>query len=567
MLSPQFCSINDALQQRSSSPRGITFVDFDGDRETWTWGKLAEIARSCAGAWLDLGVRPGDRVGLLGSTTPDFVACVFGAWAAGAVAVPLAVPMRLSDPGALVDEVRSRADKARLSALALDPRFAAFPDLLTLGPPTATFEDVRAAGRDVDFAQQQTDDPALIQFTSGSTARPKGVVLSQGCLMRNAESGGRQVDFGPEDVAVSWLPLFHDFGLIGLTLWPLYWDMSAYLIAPEVFISSPKIWIETLSRAGGTITAAPNFAYGLATRVLRNAETTYDLSRLRVAANGAEPVDAKTMEELAAVGARHGLRPEALLPVYGLAEATLGVAAPRPGAARAARWADAEALAEKSVAVEVPAGTPGARPLVSVGYPVLGCEIEIRSETGEKVPDGHVGEVCVRSESAMVGYFEDPEETDKVLQDGWIKTGDLGLWGPDGLVITGRLKDMIIVGGRNLYPEDAERAANNVPGVRRGNAVAFGILERAREGLVVIAETRLHGEEAARLARQVATEVRHAMRVAADQVVLLAPGSLPKTPSGKLQRRLTRRLHETGELLHNAVATAGRALGKTEAAR
>jgi fatty-acyl-CoA synthase len=197
---------------------------------------------------------------------------------------------------------------------------------------------------------------------------------------------------------------------------------------------------------------------------------------------------------------------------------------------------------------------------VSLGFPVPGVEIEVRGPAGDRLPDGHVGEVALRSEWAMLGYWRDPEETERVVRDGWILTGDLGVWTPDGLTLTGRLKDMIIVGGRNLYPEDAERAAEKVPGVRRGNAVAFGILDKAREGLVVIAETRLIGEEAARLAKQVASEVRKVMRIAADHVVLLTPGSLPKTPSGKLQRRLTRMRYEAGQLVSQAVATAGRAL-------
>jgi fatty-acyl-CoA synthase len=224
------------------------------------------------------------------------------------------------------------------------------------------------------------------------------------------------------------------------------------------------------------------------------------------------------------------------------------------------RWVDAVALSERGVAEDVAPGSPGARELVSVGKPLPGVEIEIRDFDGARLPDGHVGEVCLRTEWCMSGYYDDPEETALVMSDDWLRTGDLGLLGPDGLVITGRLKDMIIVAGRNLYPEDAERVAQQVPGVRRGNAVAFGILGKAREGLVVIAETRLVGEEATRLAKQVAAEVRKALRVAADQVVLLQPGTLPKTPSGKLQRRLTQKLYEAGQLLQEAVATAGRAL-------
>lgn len=554
-------TIPQALIRAADAPHGMTFLDASGETESWTYPELSSIARSVAGAWTDLGVRPGDRVAVLGSTTPDLVATLLGCWAAGAVAVPLAVPLRLSDPAALVEEVRSRLARSGARLLAIDPRFTLIPELLQVAERTVTLDELRAAGREIDVAQVQPDDVALIQYTSGSTARPKGVMLSHRGLIDNGTAAQQHVDISSDDITVSWLPLYHDFGLIGLTLWPIIMQIPAYLMGPETFLASPKRWMEAISRYRGTITAAPNFAYGLAARALRNAEETLDLSCLRVAANGAEPVDPETVREFAEAGRRHGARPGVVLPVYGLAEATLGVAAPEPLRPLEPQWVDGDALAGRGVAIDADASAPGARPLVSVGHPIPGVEIEIRGPGGDRLPDGHVGEVVLRSEHAMLGYWEDPEETARAVVDGWIHTGDLGLWGPDGLVITGRLKDMIIVGGRNLYPEDAERAAQRVPGVRRGNAVAFGILDRAREGLVLIAETRLSGEEAVRLAKQVASEVRKAMGVAMEHVVLLAPGSLPKTPSGKLQRSLTRVRYEAGHLVTQAVATAGRAFG------
>lgn len=554
-------TIPEVLSVRSSSDRGMTFLDSEGEVERWTYGELAATARRTAGALQRLGVAPGDRVGLLGSTTPDLVAAVFGCWALGAVAVPLAVPLRLSSIDNLVEEIRARATKARVSVLAVDPRFEAFPEIFEIVSPTVTLPELRAEEDEAPFAELDPDAPALIQFTSGSTAKPKGVVLSHRCLIGNGLAAQEHVRFASDDVTVSWLPLYHDFGLIGLTLWPVVCDMTSVLMAPETFIGRPRRWVEAMARYGGTITAAPNFAYGLAARALRSMDEKLDLSTMRIAANGAEPVDPDTMQDFIEAAEPHGFRADALIPVYGLAEATLGVAAPGPGGATAPRWVDAEALSERSVAVDVEPGSPGGRPLVSVGYPIPRVEIEIRSPEGDALPPDHVGEVCVRSDFAMTGYWDDPEETSRTLEDGWIHTGDLGLWGPDGLVITGRIKDMIIVAGRNLYPEDAERVTSRIPGIRRGNAVAFGILGKAREGLVVIAETKLSGEEAATLAKQVASEVRKALQIAIDQVVLLAPGTLPKTPSGKLQRRLTAKLYEAGQLLGGAVATAGRALG------
>ena len=553
-------TIGEALELRRSSPRGITFLGDEGEIQRWTWGEVAEVAQRAAGALSNLGLYPGDRVGILGSTSPDLVATIFGCWASGLIAVPLAVPLRITSIESLVEEISSRSKKAGISLLAADPDVRSLIPLEEIAPQLASFDELVANGHEVPIADCDPHSPALIQFTSGSTASPKGVALSHRTLISNGHAAAEHVLLGPEDVAVSWLPLYHDFGLIGLTLWPLVLDMATNLMRPETFIASPKRWVQALSDYKATITAAPNFAFGLAARALERMDSV-DLSSLRFVGNGAEPVDNETMRKFVEAAGPSGFRVEALCGVYGLAEATLGVSSPPPLAPPPPWWVDVHKLASEGIAEAVEPESNGSRPLVSVGRPIPGVEVQIRTEAGDRIPDGLVGEICVRTEHAMLGYWDDPAATADTVIDGWIRTGDLGVVGPDGLYITGRIKDMIIVGGRNLYPEDAERAALSVPGVRLGNAVAFGIARKAREGLVVIAETRLHGEDAARLAKQIATEVRKAMRVAADQVVLLVPGSLPKTPSGKLQRRLTRTLYEAGQFVSNAVATAGRALG------
>ena len=554
-------TIPDALSLRRGSPRGIAFLGEEGETERWDYARLAEVSQRAAGAWRNLGVAPGDRVGLLGSTTPDLVAAIFGCWALGAIAVPLAVPLRLTSAESLLDEIRSRAAKASIAVLGVDDAVGSLINVTGIAPRTVPLSMLRDGGHDAPLADVDPDSPALIQFTSGSTASPKGVALSHRTLITNGIAVRDHIQLTSDDTAVSWLPLYHDFGLIGLTLWPLVLDFATHLMAPETFIASPKRWVQAMSRYKATITAAPNFAFGLAARALRNIDGPIDLSALRIAANGAEPVDNETMDQFVTAADASGFRPQALLGVYGLAEATLGVSSPPPLRSPEPWWVDASRLAIDGAAVDVEPGSDGARPLVSVGYTIPGVTAHICSPSGDRLPDGLVGEIWIKTEHAMLGYWEDPDATAQTIVDGWIRTGDLGVIGPDGLYITGRLKDMIIVGGRNLYPEDAERATSRLPGVRKGNAVAFGIVRKAREGLVVIAETRLAGEEATRLAKQIATEVRKVMRVAADQVVLLVPGSLPKTPSGKLQRRLTRKLFEANQFLNQVVATAGRALG------
>ncbi|MEX2394753.1 MAG: AMP-binding protein, partial [Actinomycetota bacterium] len=567
-------TIAEALAERASSPRGIVFLGEDNEIARWTFGDLKELAARAAGAWHDLGVRPGDRVGLLGSTTPDLVAAIFGCWASGVVAVPLAVPLRVTSVEALVEEVRSRAHKAQISVLAVDDGIVPLVPDGAIDVPIVEMSILRTKGREVALAEFDPDTPALIQFTSGSTASPKGVALSHRTLMSNAYAAAEHERMTPDDVCVSWLPLYHDFGLIGLTLWPLIIDMQTHLMAPETFIGSPKRWVHAMSKYRATITAAPNFAYGLAARALRQSGDGIDLSSLRLAANGAEPLDIETMDEFVAAATPRGLPDGACIGVYGLAEATLGVSAPAPGEPPPPWLVDGARLAAEGLVTEVGADHPHARALVSVGRAIPGVEAAIKTPAGDTLADGTVGEVWLKTEHAMLGYWDDPEATAQTMVDGWIRTGDLGVFGPDGLYITGRLKDMIIVGGRNLYPEDAERAANRIPGVRKGNAVAFGIVagqwsatkpggsggpppgwKKAKEGVVVIAETRLVGEEAATLAKQIASEVRKVLRVAADQVVLLVPGSLPKTPSGKLQRALTRKLYEAEQLMSSVVAS------------
>jgi fatty-acyl-CoA synthase len=559
MTSREPQTIAEALELRTTSPRGIAFLGEEGETARWTYGELAEVTRRACGALRALGVSPGDRVGLLGSTSPDLVAAIFGCWASGAIAVPLAVPLRLTSADALAEEIRSRASKARISVLLVDDRIRPLVPLEGIDADIVDLSRIHE-GPEEPFGSPAPDDAALIQFTSGSTALPKGVALSHRTLITNGIAARDHVGMTSEDICVSWLPLYHDFGLIGLTLWPLIVDMATHLLPPETFIASPKRWVQALSRYRATITAAPNFAFGLAARALRSTDEPIDLSHLRVAANGAEPVDSETMDQFVASAAPFGFRAEALLGVYGLAEATLGVSSPPTLNPPPPWWVNGVRLAEDGVVEEIDPSASGARALISVGSAIPGVEISIRTPAGDVLPDGLVGEICLRTEHAMLGYWDDPEATAEVFVDGWLRTGDLGVSGPDGLYITGRIKDMIIVGGRNLYPEDAERATTRLPGVRKGNAVAFGIVRKAREGLVVIAETRLDGEEAARLAKQIATEVRKVLRVATDHVVLLVPGSLPKTPSGKLQRAMTRKLYEAGQLVSGAVATAGRAL-------
>lgn len=491
-------------------------------------------------------------MGLLATTTPTFVAGLFGCWILGAVPVPLAIPMRFS-PEALVQGIRSRLRRAGAELVGMDEPFASLPGLESVGARISTLDLAKETQREIQPREVDAQSPALIQFTSGSTSQPKGVTLSHDALFGNERALRERCRFGAGDICVGWMPLYHDAGLMGQLLWPtLLEHLDVYLISPEVFAQYPRRWLEAASRYRGSITIGPNFSYYLAARLLRSSQSPFDLAPLRLAFNGGEPVDQAAVGFVEAASESCNFSKQAMLPVYGLAEATLIVSAPQPPEPLGIWWVDRDRLAIDGIGEETNPG-PHARSLVSVGYPLDQVHVEIRDPSGKPMPAGHVGEIAVRTAYGMSGYWNDPATTADVMQDGWILTGDLGAFGEKGLVITGRIKDMIIAMGRNIYPEDAETVAENIPGVRRGNAIAFGVVRGGRESLVLIGETYLDGTDAQSLARRIAREVSSALSVGVDNVLLVKPRTLPKTSSGKKQRSLCKSRYELGTYASSVV--------------
>jgi fatty-acyl-CoA synthase len=400
---------------------------------------------------------------------------------------------------------------------------------------------------------RDADDLAFLQFTSGTTARSRAVPLTHAHLVSNLESAGDMLSVDPtRDVIVSWLPLFHDMGLIGLLLGSTVFTTELVLEPTEEFLGRPGSWVDAISRYHGTITASPNFGYGLAARDLAAKPRTLDLSGWRVAGNGAEAIDIKTVERFSETAAAYGFAPEAMCPMFGLAEATLAVTTSRPDESVLVEWVERSSLEGDGAVRAAPPGAGAARALVSCGHPIPRHEVEIRDADGETLPAGRVGEICVRGPSVMAGYWRDPEATREVLRGGWLHTGDLGFWGRDGLVVCGRVKDMIILGGRNLYPEDYEFHTENVPGVRKGNVIAFALPERER--MVVVAETTAAPEDVVSVARHALETLRARLPRGPEEVVLVAPGTLPKTSSGKRQRGACRERYATGQLEPLAIA-------------
>jgi fatty-acyl-CoA synthase len=546
-------SIPEALERSAASGRGITLVDRQLTEQRLSYEEVLASARRFASGLGRHGVAQGDRVCLLGTTTIDLVASLYGAWIAGAVPVVLPLPRRQSELPAFVQDVADRVGKAHASVLAVSELLLEQAPAIDVPAPIVSIEDLARNGGPAMPAAVGPDDLAYLQFTSGTTARSRAVVLTHRHLIANLVAAGEMADIDPDrDVFVSWLPLFHDMGLIGMLLGSVVFAADLVLIPTEEFLGRPGCWVDAMSRYRGTITASPNFGYGLAARDIASKPRALDLGSWRIAANGAEPIDLETVQRFTDAAVPYGFDRNAMCPMYGLAEATLAVSLSRTDEPVAVEWVDRETLEASARVEHVDPHTPGSRALVSCGYPIPGHEIAIKDPAGNDVGDGAVGEICVRGPSVMPGYWRDPEATAEALRDGWLHTGDLGFEGRHGLVVCGRKKDMIILGGRNLYPEDYEFHAERVPGVRKGNVIAFAIPERER--MVVVCETTAGPDEVDDVARSTLEELRRQLPRGPEEVVLVSPGTLPKTSSGKRQRGECREQYTAGDLAPLAVA-------------
>jgi fatty-acyl-CoA synthase len=507
------------------------------------------------------GVMPGDHVALLGTTSRLLVTAIQATWLAGAATVVLPLPMRLGSVEEFVGQTRARLRSADAVALLVDRDLAAFVEPVPGEPPMVLLDELDRAARMTtpgayDPPAADLDRLAILQFTSGSTADPKGVMLPHRQLAANLDAIVTGVALAPgEDVFVSWLPLYHDMGLIGLLTVPMSTGTDLVLGAPQDFLAAPARWLEWMNRFGGTGTAGPNFAYALAARALGRMSDV-DLSRWRLGLNGAEPIDPDAVEAFVAAGRPHGLDARSVFCAFGMAEATLAVTFPQPFSGMAVDTIDGRILEQDRYAVPIDPMRACSRRLARLGRPIGDLEVRIVDPgTKRTLTDRLVGELEIRGSSVTTGYYRRPEVTDATFHDGWLRTGDLAYLTDGELVVCGRIKDVIIVGGRNVFPEDIERAAAEVEGVRAGNVIAFGVEGRkGREALVVVAEARLRGVgvdgpgQAGPVRSAVAQRVRDAVGLPPEEVVLVAPGTLPKTSSGKLQRSLCRSRYLESEL-------------------
>lgn len=529
----------------------ITFVNGD-DYDTIGWDVLHRDARAMAAALQSRGIRPGDHVAILGATTRSLVTAIQATWLSGACVVMLPLPMRMGSLEGFIAQTRDRIAAADAVTVLMDPQFAEF---VTPGPDDVPFVLLDELVGDPDAYERPADDPdayAVLQFTSGSTSDPKGVLLTHAAICHNLDGAVVAADLRPDDTLVSWLPLYHDMGLIGLLTIPMTTGLRLVLGAPQDFLAKPLRWMQWISDFGGTCTCGPNFSYVLATRALRRAEGL-DLSSLRTALNGAEPVDPDSFRAFAEAGARFGLDPSALFPAFGMAEVCIAGVFPRPGAGLETDVVDGRVLEHERYAAPVEPGAPNARELAILGTAIPGLQIRIVDpQTGRECRDREVGELQIRGNSVTSGYYRRPDATAELFVDGWLRTGDLAYLTDGRMVMCGRIKDVIIIGGRNIYPQDIEKVVGSIEGVRTGNVIAFGQEGRnQKQHVVVVAEVRPDGpagSDPAGLRRTISQRVTEEIGVPPRDVVLVPPGTVPKTSSGKLQRSACRKMYQAGEL-------------------
>jgi acyl-CoA synthetase (AMP-forming)/AMP-acid ligase II len=540
-----------AFVEAGRDPGGVTFVGLDEREAFLPWGAVVERARRAAGALADLGIEPGDRVAIVLRTEPAFLDAFLGAWLCGAVPVPLYPPVRL---GRMEEYLAATARMLAVSGARAVVSAGGARRLLGAAverahPPLGCVDAARLlAAAPAAPRLPAPGELGLVQFSSGSTVDPRPVALTHGALQAMVDA--LVVETAPDrarDALLCWLPLYHDMGLIGGLLGPATYPGPLVLIAPEHFLARPALWPRAMARHGATICAAPSFAYAYVADRVRPVDLAgLSLARWRLALDGAEPISASALRRFAGALAPHGFDARALRPVYGLSEAALAVTFARPGASPfTVREVDPVRLARDGVVAR------GGRAVVSVGTPVSGVEVELRTPSGAPAGEGRLGRIWVRGPALMQGYLGDPAGTAAALQGGWLDTGDLGFVAGGELYLHGRAKDVVIVRGANHAPEEFEAPLVGVPGLRPGCAVALG---RAAEGggeeLWILAERARDAREDddGALAAAAAAAVTGATGVAPRAVHVLAPGSLPRTSSGKLRRGEARRRLEAGTL-------------------
>ena len=537
-----FSTLVEALDFAAQGDTGVNLYGLRGElAEALPYNELRTAAREIAGRLLAAGLTPGDRVGLIAETDADFVRAFFACQYAGITPAPLPLPAPLGGRAVYLDQIRRMLQSAKAGAL--------------LGPASmdAWLKEI-AEGQELSFAgplaelpasQGQDlpvivpDGPCYLQFSSGSTRFPTGVLVTHCALMANATAITRDgLQVRPQDRAISWLPLYHDMGLVGFLLSPLAAQMSVDLMPTGAFVRRPLLWLDLIGRNGATISYSPTFGYELCARRGENAALDHlDLSGWRIAGLGGDMIRTKPLKDFAERFAGAGFSPTAFVASYGMAEATLALAMAPLGEGLVAETLDVERLEKDGLAVEAPQ-SPRTRDFARNGPPLPGHELQIRDDRGEVLPERHVGRVFARGPSLMVGYFDQPEATRHVLSDdGWLDTGDIGYLSDGQIVLTGRSKDLIILNGRNIWPQDLEWTAEaEIAGLRSGDVAAFSAPTDGEEAVIVLVQCRSSDPEVRQRLTQEVTDLLRLRHSVEPQVKLVGGHALPQTSSGKLSR-------------------------------
>ncbi len=532
------------------------YLRFCETGQTITYTDLYQDSLKIATGLRRRGVMPQQAVGLMLTTSREFFISFFGCLYAGCVPVPLYPPSRISQ---LADHLQRQVrilDNAEAVLLITFDQAKPFTALLQAKVGSlqeiVAAEDLFYAGDPLEPVSVSPQDTAFLQYTSGSTGTPKGVVLSHANLLANVRAMGTAFKVTSSDVFISWLPLYHDMGLIGACLGSLHYACLLVVMPPQNFLARPERWLRAIHDYRGTIAAGPNFGFELCLRKIKDEDLQgLDLSSWRMALNGAEPVSPRTMDQFCDKFAAYGFRREAMSPVYGLAECSVGLTGPPPGRGPNVEWIDRQSFTEHGKAVPVQPNDPHAMPVVGCGFPFPDHQVRVVDKLGYEVPDRVQGKIQFRGPSATVGYFRNPEATAALIRGEWLETGDLGYIAGGEIFIAGRSKDIIIRAGRNLYPQELEDIVGNLPGVRTGCVAVFACPDphSGTERLVIVAETReTNAVTLDTLRTQINQATLQLLDSAADEIVLAPPHSVLKTSSGKIRRSGTRDSYLNGDL-------------------
>ncbi|NDE59559.1 MAG: fatty acyl-AMP ligase [Acidimicrobiia bacterium] len=560
-------SVIERLEISADAPTGVRFVGQSVAPETGpnfvSWREIHDDARAVGASLQAMGLVPGDHVAILGPTSRALMTIIRGCWMSGIASMVLPLPMRMASIEAFVDGTRARIRHGDAKLVLIDDQLAAFYESAPGDPPILPMNSVlpgpgKPSGERLEIPPHDPERLVILQYTSGSTSEPKGVMIPDRVLTANVDASCVAAELDTEEVMVSWLPLYHDMGLVGFLSIPMLNGVQLVQAAPQDFMAHPGHWMQWISDWKGTATAGPNFAWVLATRALKRM-SGLDLSTLTLALSGAEPVDPNAVEAFVTAAEPFGFRAGSIFPAFGMAEVAIGGAFPPRHRGLRCDDVDRVAMERERIARPVDAhlldgGVSSADPELAVrrlpllGKAVPGLEMRVVDpDTRVDLPERHVGELLLRGTSVTPGYYKRPEATQAMFHDGWLCTGDLAYLLDGELIICGRIKDVIIVGGRNVFPEDIERAVGSLDGVRAGNVIAFGVDGyKGKETVVVVAEVKTDRPD----------EVRDAIHHAALEVsglpprdvMLVRPGTLPKTSSGKLQRAKCRESYLANEL-------------------